>query len=426
MNFLTWFSTPQTSSDISKRNFINVQIDAIGVGLAAGAAPFLPVFLTRLGASSFQIGMLTAMPAMTGFLFAIAIGVLLQRQRKIIPWFSFARLAVIFSYALTGIVAFFVPRDHLIISILAVWALATIPQTILAISFSVVMNAVAGPSGRYELMTRRWSILGVTTAVTVFTIGRFLDHINFPLNYQLVFIALSMGGMISYYFSSHISIPDTAPPPRVIHLKLKTRIEKYFKPVINEKPFISFSIKRFVYLFGMALGIPIFPIFFVRHLLASDSWISTFSTVQTSFMIIGYFFWSRQSQKHGSRVVLLWTTLGISLYPILTSFSNQIWPIAIYAGIAGIFQAGLDLVFFDELLRTIPPEYSATFVSLAQSLQHFSSIAAPLIGSWIADSFSPGTALFVSGLIRLFAFFLFFFVKRNPSKLPTMSKVGTQ
>jgi predicted MFS family arabinose efflux permease len=227
-----------------------------------------------------------------------------------------------------------------------------------------------------------------------------------------------LGGLISFYFSSYISIADTARPARVIRLKLWTRIENYFKPVIDEKPFITFSIKRFVYLFGIAMGIPIFPIFFVRHLHASDSWISTFSTVQTSFMIIGYFFWSRQTQKHGSRIVLLWTTLGISLYPILTSFSNQIWPIALYAGMAGIFQAGLDLVFFDELLRTIPRQYSATFVSLAQSLQHFSSIAAPLIGSWISDSFSPGTALLVSGLIRLFAFFLFLIVKRNPPSPP--------
>jgi hypothetical protein len=73
-------------------------VDAIGVGLANGASPFLPVFLTRLGGTSFQVSLLTSMPAYTGLVFAIILGAILQRQRRIIPWFSYARLAVISSY----------------------------------------------------------------------------------------------------------------------------------------------------------------------------------------------------------------------------------------------------------------------------------------------------------------------------------------
>jgi len=58
-------------ANIDKRNFVYVQIDAIGVGLAASANPFLPIFLTRLEASSLEVGLLTAMPAVTGLLLAI-------------------------------------------------------------------------------------------------------------------------------------------------------------------------------------------------------------------------------------------------------------------------------------------------------------------------------------------------------------------
>jgi hypothetical protein len=38
-------------SDTQERNKRYVQIDAVGVGTAGAAAPFLPVFLTRLGAT---------------------------------------------------------------------------------------------------------------------------------------------------------------------------------------------------------------------------------------------------------------------------------------------------------------------------------------------------------------------------------------
>jgi MFS family permease len=81
--------------------------------------------------------------------------------------------------------------------------------------------------------------------------------------------------------------------------------------------------------------------------------------------------------------------------------------IIIFAGVAGFFQAGLDLVFFDELMKTVPAEYSATFVSLAQSMQYLSTILAPLIGTWLASYIGLGGALWLSAGLRLFGFLLF-------------------
>jgi hypothetical protein len=49
-----------------QRNQRNVLIDAIGVGITAGVGSFLSVFMVRLGATDFQVGLLTAMPALTG------------------------------------------------------------------------------------------------------------------------------------------------------------------------------------------------------------------------------------------------------------------------------------------------------------------------------------------------------------------------
>jgi Na+/melibiose symporter-like transporter len=95
---------PDRSLEIRKRNFSNIQVDAVGVGLVSAAAPFLPVFLARLGASNFQVGLLTSMPGMAGLILAFFVGRFLQTRRKIVPWFSLSRLMVLSSYALTGLV----------------------------------------------------------------------------------------------------------------------------------------------------------------------------------------------------------------------------------------------------------------------------------------------------------------------------------
>jgi hypothetical protein len=104
---------------------------------------------------------------------------------------------------------------------------------------------------------------------------------------------------------------------------------------------------------------------------------------------------------------VLCTTLGMSLYPVLIASTLQVEWIALYAGLAGIFQAGLDLVFFDEMMKTFPAQYSATFVSVAQSLQYFSTVASPLVGTALADQIGLGGALMASGALRLTGFALF-------------------
>src|SRR5678810_1310767 len=89
--------------EVQKRNFRYVQIDAVGVSISNVAAPFLPVFLTRLGASNFEVGLLSSMPGMTGLVLAIIVGRFLQTRKNIVPWYSLSRLMVILCYALTGI-----------------------------------------------------------------------------------------------------------------------------------------------------------------------------------------------------------------------------------------------------------------------------------------------------------------------------------
>lgn len=409
--------TDQTSSssfEIQKQNYRNVQLDAIGVGLASAAAPFLPVFLARLGASNFQVGLLSSMPGLTGLILAILVGRFLQTRRNIVPWFSLSRLLVLSSYAFTGLIAVFVAEALAVKSILAVWALATLPQTALAVAFSVVMNAVAGPDGRYNLLSRRWAIIGLTNAVVTFLATQMLDRVLFPLNYQILFIGLSVGGLISFYFSSRITLPDQLSPLLVkAGQSLGATLRDYRELLRTNPAFVSFVSKRFVYLSAMALGAPLFPLYYVRQAAATDAQIGAINMTLTLMLMVGYFSWARMSRKRGARFVLLATTLGLTLYPALTASTIRVeWMIAI-AGMAGFLQAGIDLVFFDELMKTVPVEYSATFVSIAQSLQYLSAILAPLAGTFLADTVGLSGALLVSAGLRLFGFILFLLPDRR-------------
>jgi predicted MFS family arabinose efflux permease len=390
--------TPQ-----QRRNFINVQGDAVGVGLMAAATPFLPVFLARLGASNFEVGLLTAMPGITGLLLALAVGRFLQGQRQTVPWFSWSRFLVAIAYTFTAVATMVVPPRFAVAAVLAIWAAATVPTIIVNVSFSVVMSQVAGPKHRYNLMSRRWSILGLTTALAVAAVGAVLRQLGFPSNYQWAFIALSAGGLMSLYFSSHIKLPDVPPPVQSTGQGWRS----YARLVSSRPAFMSFALKQFIYLSAVGLATPLFPLYYVRVVKASDAWISLVNVALTATPVIGYTLWSRASRTRGTHFVLVGTTLGLMLYPALIAATRRVELITLIAAFSGIFQAGLDLAFFDELLRMCPAEYTATFVSLAQSMQYFAAVASPLLGTLLADRIGLGGALLVSAGLRLIGVGLF-------------------
>ena len=415
MRVIDLAGAPADATSTQKWNFLYVQIEGIGIGLSLAAGAFLPVFLTRLGATNFQVGLLTAMPGVTGFFLAIAAGRFLQTRRNIVPWFSVVRLLNITAYTVTGLAPFIVPREYVVAAILAIWALFTIPQTLSGIAFSVVMSAVAGPRGRYALMSRRWSIMGLLNATTVAVVGQTLDRTVFPVNYQVVFLVLSLGGVIAYLATRRVKLPDAEPPPRAPRASLRQGVAAYVRLVRPERAFVSFAFKRFVFVSGMLLTAPLFPLYLVRDVQATDSWIGIISTTQTAITLVGYYFWTRQSRARGSRFVLLATSFVVALHPLLVGLTRRVELIVVFAGLAGVFQAGLNLVFFDELMKTVPPEQAPTFVSLAQNLRYLSVVIGPLLGTVLADRIGLAGGLFVGAAVRLLGFLLFAFGKGGGS-----------
>jgi len=392
---LTHPTTPE------ERNQRNVLVDAIGVGITAGVGSFLSVFLVRLGASDVMVGMLTAMPALTGMLLAIPVGEFLSRKRNIVPWFARSRFMVLLCYVLTGLVPFFV-TDRAPEVIIVIWALATLPQTLVSVGFTVVMGGVAGPGGRFTLMSRRWAILGLTNSMTVALVGQGLKLFSFPLNYQVVFLASAVGALISVIFSSSIVLPPQPVSER--HQGLIRTFREHGGTLRQNRAFVNFTVSQFVFRWGLALAAPLFPIYWVKNAGATDQQISIINSAQTMALMIAYFFWAKVTPKRGKRWVLLVSALGVSFYPALTALTLQPNILVVWAVMAGLFSAGVDLVFFDIVLSTCPSDQQAAYVGMYQTTVYIATFLAPLLGTTLSDTVGIVPALMFASVLRLAGF----------------------
>jgi len=395
------WAPPEASNPVRKRNYRAIRLDSAAMGVVNAASIFMPVFIVRLGGSNLEVSLLTALPALAGFLLAIPIGTFLQSRRNVVPWYSVSRGFAQLVYAATAMAVAIVPSDVAVPVVLVLWGVVTIPSTIGSVAFNVVMDGAAGPRGRYDLLSMRWSVMGLTTAITVAIVGQLLGVFGFPVNYQLVFFGFSVAGVISYHFSNQVRIPDQARPPGHPGAGLRERARAYVGLFRNERPFLTFVGRHFVLTFGYRLAAPLIPLWYVKEANAPDSWIGVIGMAQSLTLLVGYAFWRRESRRSTTRLLVLATTAGLALYPGLLSLNTGLVYIAAITAVGAFFASGVDLVLFDQLMKTIPARFGITFSAVETSWQNLAAIIAPLLGGLIAEVAGIGAGLVLASVVSL-------------------------
>ena len=385
-------------TSVEETNQRNVLVDGIGIGLASGAGTFLSVLLVRLGASNIEVGLLTSLPALTGMIMAIPIGEYLSRQRNVVPWYSLSRFLYLLSYPLIGLILF-IQSDHLPLVIISLWALATVPQTVVTVLMTVVMGAVAGPKGVMTLMSRRWFLISLVQTLTIVLVGWLLEVFDFPVNYQVVFIGSFAGTILSFWFSRDIRLPiNTRSMER---RSIGVTLRDYASTLRSNRRFVNFLSSQFVFRLGINMAVPLFPIFWVRNALANDAEIGAINGAMTLAALGAYFIWTRLSQLRGSRWVLTVSSVVIAAYPLATALTTQVWQLIVVAALGGFFIAGVDLVFFDVTLKTCPSDRQASFIGMYQTTVSIATFVAPIVGTTLLGVIGIVPTLMIASAIRL-------------------------
>jgi MFS family permease len=396
-----------TAQSIRARNWRLVQADSVFIGVVNASGTFLPVFLLRLGASASDIGLLTALPALTAFVLAIPFGRWLQRRRNIVPWYSRLRLVAWSSYAVMAAAAALLPREQAIPVLLAVWALASLPSTAALVGFPQVMDGAAGPGGRFDLLGRRWAIAGVSGAVSVALGGQLLGAFPFPTNFEVLLVIVSIAGFGSYLQSSRLLIPDQPQVAVAARAPVRERLLGLWRLVVANRPFVGFELRGFVYVSAIGLSMPLLPLFYVHEVGAPDAWIGVIGSATSAGSVLGYLVARQLARGRGATMTLLPSLLVVALAPAVLSVIGWLPGVAAIGFVMGVAGAGAQLALFDQMMRRIPPEHGVTFSSVDQTLSNLAIIVAPNIGGLLAIAIGVRPTLLVLAALGLLAFGLF-------------------
>lgn len=410
-----------------KSNIINLYIEVAAFGVvAATISTFLTVYALRLGATEQQVGLVTALPALTYFLFFIPAGRLVESRRNI----KGACLAGIFlsriQYALMALLPF-LPGDLRVPFLLAAITLSGIPLCVGSIAVTTIIADVVPPAERPRVVANRSILMSLTTAAAAFFGGRLLDMLPMPLNYQVLFLIAFAFGMIDLFFLGRLIVPD-APVVSTFSLRPRLFIEQVreiVSTVRGTREFMYFTAGAFFLHWGFTYAWPLFSLWWVNGLHATEGLIGLTGTINMICLVLSNRMWARIAERRGNRFVLLAGFAMLTTLPVLYAFAPNAEFVIFPEMIGGVASAAFNMGLFNTMLEVSPDARRPSYIAFFSAAVNLPVFLSPMIAAGVvAPQLGVQTALGVGSLTRAAAWIVIFLLLRQGAKHVPVAKTA--
>jgi len=390
------FFKPGESVEEKNHWYLYSEIGWYGI-LFGIAQAFLGVFVIRLGGSDAHVGLVTALPAIIVALVSLPGSRLVERETKpprlVVRMVFLQRIGYLF---IALVPALFVAHRADVIVVLV--GLLTVPLAVAAVSFTALFARTVSPPHRARVISIRNVWFGVAQTLAGLLGGRFLELIIFPVNFQILFALGYLASMVGMYELTRIRVPPATVAPSQ---RVKIAWREMYRVVATNRAFMRFAVTLFLFHWGLYFAAPLFTIYWVRNLGASDGWVGLFSTMTNATTIVFFFVWGALVTRWGNRRVLILTTCGLAVIPALTAFAATNEFVLLVAFLGGAISPGFSIVMFNGLLQVCPEENRATFVATFHMLVNIAVFAAPIIATLLTAMSSVPMLLLVAAALRL-------------------------
>jgi len=403
----------------AKRWMILAEIPA-GISWAGISLTYLTGFFLALKASTFQIGLLAAIPALCSLASVLSSYLLWYwqgRKRAVVILLFLFYL----SHAFLGCIPFLFHSLPLSLQVqlgLMVLTGAYILIKLQEVLWYPLVSEII-PDGQRGTLYGRLAITATFIAMPAsFLIGKFLDHRNDLLGFLVVFgICGMIGALGAVAYGKIPDVPNAGKPlqPSIFgQLRIPLR-DCHFRQFLF---FVLFST-----LAGGVCG-PFINVFMIQLLHIPYTYIALFGILSSLAFILFVMVWGYLVDKYGSRPILLLNSIPLILLNILWIFNTpgRYWLIPIIFFVSGITSAGIGVALPNILLGVSKGQSSAGYITIYQIVFGLTGFVAPLLGSVVINMFSrlslvalgfpilPYHVLF--GLASLLAILPLFFIVR--------------
>ncbi len=412
-----------------RTNFRHLYFDIAWFGVLSGSTlSFIAVYMARVGASAFQIGMFNASPAMITLLFALPSGQWLKNRPLGHSVFWSATLFRFF-YLLWILIPVFIESHTQVWLLIGSTLLMSIPGTLLSISFNALFADAVPANWRAHVAGIRNAALAISFIFTSLLCGYLLNELPFPLGYQVVFGIGFLGAAMSTLHLRFIRLETPAMPrirtgnslgdharPGVVHSlgnAIRITVGLRFLSRRRRPHFPSFQILRNAFgtillilgLFHLTLYLPssLYPLYWVDNLNLTDAEISLGNALFYLAVFVISTQLSRLTNRTGNHAIMVIGALFLSVYPWVTAVMQDVTLFWINSVLGGI---GWSLAFGavnNYLLEFIPDNDRPVHLAWYNLTIHAAILISSFMGPVLATQLGLVAAMILSGGARLFS-----------------------
>ena len=404
-----------------QRNFRQLYADVFWYGLLSGSAiAFVTIFAARLGATSFQISLLAAGPAVVNLLVSLPAGLWLANRPAIRVTYRAAMLHR-FGYLLLIPLPWLFGENTQIWALILITLAMSLPGAILAISFNALFAEVVPPDWRGEVVGRRNALMSISMVISTLLCGQLLDRIVFPTNYQLVFAIGVVGAAFSTYHLGRLRLDQAPavfndPPPGELPDGLdqlqpvgsgRTSPARAIRSMLRidllRTSFGTFLAVYLIFYIFQNMPLPLFPLVFVNELELSDGVISLGSTLFYLAMTLISLGLGRLSRRYGHYHMLVTGGLLYGLYPLIIGLARGA-PLYYTASVVGGLVWGITSAsLLNRLMEKAPEDERSASMALHNLVLNFGVLTGSLSGPLLAEVAGLQEALLIAAGLRLLA-----------------------
>jgi MFS family permease len=372
-------------------------VSTIAINLAGN---FYPIFaISILGATNYQVGLISSLPPLIALLMTIPAAILLNRletQKKTVAvavlW---ARLLFLL---LIGVV--YISSPYQAWAFLIIIAFMNVPATISNIGWQTLISGMIKDERRGSFFSDRNRLLTIAGMISTLIIGIIMkNQTNNAIAYQWLFFTALLFGLLEVVFlMKHKETIQTVTP---------TKKSSMDWSIFKDHGYKWFLIAALCFNFTWQMSWGIFNIYHVRIAEATILWISIFSVACQLVQIFTFPLWKKWAEAKSNTLMLVWAALGMALVPFLTVLSTNLFYLTCVQALSGFFISGVVLLLFNLLLEQSPVETRTYCITTYNVLLSFVAFLAPQIGIMLLEGLGIQKSMELNSFMRIGSAFVF-------------------
>lgn len=359
-------------------------IDAIYEGIPAVimyqllGGPFLTGYLLYIGATSFQIGIVLAIPSLANMLQIVG-ALLIQRYSDRRLAFSllcgFHRIL----WTLTGIIPFVVPQQYGVHVYIAICMFAFASQAIGSVFWTSLLADMVPAQVRGRYLGIRNTILWAGGCAAILIFGQILDRVPESQGFQILYAVAAVCAVLDIILFFRYPNPS-------FQKSEQTGMTAMLSVPFRNSPFLKAMLFISLWLFLQGISIPFFNYVMLDVMKLGYHWISMITIVQYAAMIAGYYVWGNLNAKYSSKTLLFWTL------PIIAS-ASVLWaamPVAadipllvVIHMLIGFGVGGFNQMMFNYVIGDTPKSERPMYIAVFYAITGLAGFMGPLLGGLI-------------------------------------------